>query len=68
METLSQEWCRRNHRKLDATEQEIKQNWARMSTIMSEIGYKECLREWNKDSMTNQEFEKWYKRNCRGIY
>lgn len=31
-----------------------------MKKIMNTIGHKACLREWNKDSMTPEEFEEWY--------
>ena len=31
-----------------------------MSFIMAKIGKKECLREWNKDDMNEEEFEVWY--------
>jgi hypothetical protein len=35
--------------------------WPVMEQIMHAIGYKECIREWNKDSMTPEEFESWYR-------
>lgn len=31
-----------------------------MQMISNEIGMKECLRAWNKDRMTPQEFESWW--------
>ena len=34
--------------------------WSFMSRICDQIGMKECLREWNKNRMTNEEFETWW--------
>jgi len=34
--------------------------WAIMVWIMKKIGYKECLREWNKDELHGAEFDRWY--------
>lgn len=31
-----------------------------MSWINMKIGRKECLRDWNKDNMSNEEFEQWW--------
>lgn len=33
-----------------------------MQAIVHRIGHKECLREWNKDTMSPKEFEEWYNR------
>jgi hypothetical protein len=35
-----------------------------MRWIMDEIGHKACLREWNRDSMTDAEFDAWWGRNA----
>ncbi len=34
--------------------------WERMSEISTRIGMKECLREWNKGWMSDEEFEAWW--------
>lgn len=31
-----------------------------MGWIMEKIGFKECLRDWNKERMTSSEFDKWF--------
>ena len=37
-----------------------------MNIIENSIGMKECLREWNIDSMPGKEFDIWWDRNNRG--
>lgn len=37
--------------------------WPIMSEIMSAIGLKECLREWNRERMTPEEFEEFWSSN-----
>jgi hypothetical protein len=37
--------------------------WPVMSEILNEIGYKECLREWNKDTLPGKEFDEWWGRS-----
>lgn len=34
--------------------------------IMDKIGFKECLRDWNKHRMTNEQFEDWWVHFQRG--
>ena len=43
-------------------EREIGPNrgWQIMSWISDKISMKECLRDWNKDRMNNEEFDKWH--------
>ena len=31
-----------------------------MAYISSKIGHKECLRDWNKESMNDEEYESWW--------
>lgn len=38
-----------------------------MNYIVNRIGMKECLREWNKDRMTNDEFEEWFSKYGHSI-
>lgn len=38
-----------------------------MSFILSKIGLKECLRDWNKDRMTDDHFETWWNNNKSGM-
>lgn len=35
-----------------------------MNWIMKRIGLKECLRDWNKESMTNKQFESWWNKEA----
>lgn len=39
----------------------------RMDKALHSIGMKECLREWNKAYMSNEEFEKWWEINGRAV-
>lgn len=40
---------------------------ALMNEIVSRIGMKECLREWNKDSMPGEQFDEWYRNRPRFV-
>jgi len=37
------------------------QRWPIMCWIEDKIGRKECLRDWNKERMSDEEFEKWWR-------
>jgi hypothetical protein len=39
--------------------------WELMSEAMDSIGIKECLREWNKETLPGESFDEWY--GNRGI-
>ena len=34
--------------------------WAFMDEILFRIGWKECMRAWNNEKMSREEFEKWW--------
>lgn len=38
-----------------------------MDAIEQQIGLKDCLREWNKDAMTREEFDAYWKRNGKDL-
>lgn len=37
--------------------------WGIMQEILRVVGLKACLREWNRETMTDDEFEDFWKRN-----
>ena len=69
--TLAVWWCQLNEFKWpkDLPESDIRgwyrqdpRGWDVMAWIMERIGYKECLRVHNDETMTNEEFEAWWAR------
>ena len=39
--------------------------WRLMQWIVSQIGMEACLREWNRERMTESQFSEWWKRHGR---
>jgi hypothetical protein len=56
--TLADWWCYLNHGNPHTCNMD--RRWAVMSVITDSIGMKECLRCWNKEVMTDADFEAWW--------
>lgn len=57
---LAKAWCDLNRTRYADVSVRV-----RMAEIEAQIGRRECLREWNRGMMTNEEFEAWWhRRGC----
>ena len=71
--TLAKWWCLLNRwdwpKELGEAEPRDAPQPKKRTELMNEIsriiGHKECLREWNKDSMLGETFDTWYAGNFR---
>jgi hypothetical protein len=71
--TLALWWCQLNRHQwpkelpVFVADEELEESpvWIVMTWIMERIGFKECLRVWNNESMSKEEFEQWYSERFR---
>lgn len=58
---LAKWWCMLNSKEA-VPELPGADPWPTMTKIMDRIGFKACLREWNRDNMDDEQFETFWRR------
>jgi hypothetical protein len=61
---LARCWCELNSSR-KVPELPNAPTWPVMTWIMNKIGFKACLREWNRDNMDDEQFETFWRSHAR---